>query len=588
MGAIARSDTELVEASLRGEHEAFGDLVARYQDVVCAVSYSSTGDQVLSEDVAQETFIAAWRQLDRLRNSTRLRPWLCGIARNLARTARKRRRREPLVDADEQPAAGASPFDVAARGDVERVVREALERIPAAYREVLILYYREDLSVRAIAETLGVSEETAMQRLSRGRRHLAESVTNVVEHSLRGERRRRDLVAAVLASITAITLPSRVDASPTKGSTMLKFAIAASAAVAVGTTGYLVHSHSSDSRPSTAAVTPPTVPPKLSYGSGKLGLAHAPTLGPSAAPRAIASRSVAEADLALLPADSDAVIGLNFAQLRQSQLWQTFVAPTIIHLGGIQELATLCGFDPFASFGSISLGVKGLGDEDQSAVVIIHGVERAKATSCFDRHGVAEVEKAGSKVTVDDDVVLISDKAHSNHVAFTFVDNTTALVVIGPDAETKEAVERVAAGNGGVQTSTKFADALQVVNTDDSLWAMVADNSPVVADINAHSSTKLGTMYVSLNVTDSVALDAGVRMGSPQAVATLVAEIKTKMSENELAKQASQYFDQLDVMADDSDLILSMSVGGSQIPQLVSALMKSGIVQMESDEDEIE
>src|SRR5512135_2731724 len=67
MGTIARSDVELVEASRRGEHEAFGHLVARYQDVVCAVSFGATGDQGLSEDVAQDTFIAAWRQLDRLR-----------------------------------------------------------------------------------------------------------------------------------------------------------------------------------------------------------------------------------------------------------------------------------------------------------------------------------------------------------------------------------------------------------------------------------------------------------------------------------------------------------------------------------------
>src|SRR5690348_14080575 len=146
MGAITATDIELVEASLCGDHAAFGHLVARYQDVVCAVTYSSTGDRLLSEDVAQETFIAAWSQLDRLRNSARLRPWLCGIARNLARTARKRKRREPLVDADEHEALDANPFDAAARGDVERIVRDALARVPDSYREVLVLYYQEDQS----------------------------------------------------------------------------------------------------------------------------------------------------------------------------------------------------------------------------------------------------------------------------------------------------------------------------------------------------------------------------------------------------------------------------------------------------------
>ena len=67
MGHIAKTDAELVEASRRGEREAFGLLVSRYQDVVCAVSFSSTGNWALSEDVAQDTFIAAWHQLGQLR-----------------------------------------------------------------------------------------------------------------------------------------------------------------------------------------------------------------------------------------------------------------------------------------------------------------------------------------------------------------------------------------------------------------------------------------------------------------------------------------------------------------------------------------
>ena len=151
MGTIAKTDVELVEATRRGEIEAFGHLVERYQHLVCAVSYSSTGDRVLSEDVAQETFIAAWRQIDRVNDVMRLRPWLCGIARNLGRKARRRTRtrREDPVDVDTTIAADASPFDDASRGEAERVVRDALARVPQAYREVLVLYYREERSIRA-------------------------------------------------------------------------------------------------------------------------------------------------------------------------------------------------------------------------------------------------------------------------------------------------------------------------------------------------------------------------------------------------------------------------------------------------------
>jgi RNA polymerase sigma factor (sigma-70 family) len=238
------SDEELVAASRRGERAAFGQLIERYQDVVCAVSFSSTGDWSLSEDVAQDTFIAAWHRLAQLREAMRLRAWLCGIARNLARKARRRTAREEPVDG-ELPALGGSPFEDIARAEADRVVRDALDRIPAAYREALVLYYRDDQSMREVASSLAISEAAALQRISRGRRYLAEGVTRLVESSLQQRRpRTRNIVAGALAAIGAVSAPSRVDASPTKGSTMLmKAAIAIGLLSATGATAYVVHEH---------------------------------------------------------------------------------------------------------------------------------------------------------------------------------------------------------------------------------------------------------------------------------------------------------------------------------------------------------
>ncbi len=570
MGAIAKTDIELVEASLRGEHEAFGHLVARYQDVVCAVSYSSTGDQVLSEDVAQDTFIAAWRQLDRLRNGTRLRPWLCGIARNLARSARKRRRREELVDADEQAAQDASPFDAAARGDIERIVRDALARVPDAYREVLVLFYREDQSIREVAHALDLSETAVMQRLSRGRRYLADGVTDLDERSLRGERRRRDLVASVLAAIALIAIPSRVDASPLKGSTMFKSVLAATALVAAGTTvGVLMNDRDAELRATSGAKAPVT----LHYGSSLLGLARAPTLGPTGAPRAIQSRSVAEADLALLPADSEAVLGINFAQVRQSALWKRHVAPKLLALAGVRELEALCGFDPLASLGTISMGLKGLGSDDEisvTGVIVIHGFDKAKATTCFDKHAIPDAEREGAKITVDDGIALIT--AADSHVALTFIDDTTMLAVIGPEAKTKERVARIAAGDSGLQNSPVFADALQVVNTDDSMWIMIAETSPLVTSINAANMaqfpTKVGTMYASVNATGTLAVGAGVRLGSPELATKAVSIVEDQLAKSPVTTMLGHYFDQLDVFADGTDLVVNLAMSGNQVDQL--------------------
>src|SRR5438132_3498947 len=140
--SIAMTDAELLAASRRGEHAAFGALVERYQGVVSAVSYSRTRDQALSEDVAQETFLAAWRQLDQLREPGRLRSWLCGIARNLANKARRRTVRETPID-EPVAIAGDNPFDDVCEAQAERVVGEALGRVPESYRDVLVLYYRE-------------------------------------------------------------------------------------------------------------------------------------------------------------------------------------------------------------------------------------------------------------------------------------------------------------------------------------------------------------------------------------------------------------------------------------------------------------
>ncbi|MDQ3338737.1 MAG: sigma-70 family RNA polymerase sigma factor [Myxococcota bacterium] len=580
MGTIAKSDVELVEASRRGEHEAFGHLVERYQDVVCAVSYSSTGDQGLSEDVAQETFIAAWRQLDRLRDVVRLGPWLCGIARNLGRKAHKRRRREEILD-DKYLAPGGNPFDAAVRGDVERVVRESLARVPENYREVLVLYYCENQSVRDVAVALGTSETAVMQRLSRGRRYLADSLSEIVEGSLRSRRPRRDLVAAVLAAIVLIPIPSRVDASPPKGSTtMLKFAAAASAVVVAGTTAYFVYSHQSDSSPA-ATVAKATISPVLRFGGGQLGLAHAPSLGPTTAPRAILSRSVAEADLGYLPADADTVIGVNFALVRQSALWQRFVTPELPRLGGLQDVEALCGFDPLDALGSISIGLKGLGADDDTSVsgtIVVHGFEKTKAMTCFDKTNLDKAKRDGAKITIDNGVVHLSDAEASFHWAFTFIDDTTALIVLGPDAATKEGVARIAAGNGTLATSSTFAATLRNVNTDSAMWLMVSAQSKMLDDalmeVPTLADVKPGNLYLSLGVTDSLALDAGVGLGAPAAVARVVSYMKAQLSEGFAKTIVASYFDQLDVFADGSDLIVSLAISGDQIAQVL-AMAKS-------------
>jgi RNA polymerase sigma factor (sigma-70 family) len=285
------TDAELIAAARRGERAAFGQLVERYQDLVCAVSYSSTRDRALSEDVAQDTFLAAWAQLDQLREIGRVRAWLCGIARNLARKARVRRRREePHAEVDQDTAdRGATPYEAVSQAQTSRLVWDALARIPAAYREVLVLHYQQQRSVAEIAEALMIREDAALQRLTRGRRQLAREVTVLIDTTLAADRPRRNLVAGVLAALPPIGSTSMTPWPATRpphvaGATrMFKIAIALFASVGVAGAGYVATRTSGS--PTTTAATPsaagaplaPAVPIRPGRATTPTAAAAAPT-----------------------------------------------------------------------------------------------------------------------------------------------------------------------------------------------------------------------------------------------------------------------------------------------------------------------
>src|SRR4030095_2753235 len=94
------TDVELVAACLAGDREAFGRIVERYQRLLCSLAYSATGSLSESEDLAQEAFVDAWRQLRTLRDPEKLRPWLCGILRYKVGRVRGSERQEPVRQAD--------------------------------------------------------------------------------------------------------------------------------------------------------------------------------------------------------------------------------------------------------------------------------------------------------------------------------------------------------------------------------------------------------------------------------------------------------------------------------------------------------
>lgn len=225
------SDSELTSRAIAGERDAFAQIVSRYQSLVCSLAYSATGSLSQSEDLAQETFIAAWRGLRSLREPEKLRSWLCGIARNAIASALRRRKQEPSSVAapldliGELPSSAPLAEEHAISIEEETILWRSLEHIPGLYREPLILFYREGESIATVAEALELSEEAVKQRLSRGRKLLKMEVDSFVEAALNRSRPGRRFTSAVLAGLPGLSLSASVSgagAAASKGSVAVK------------------------------------------------------------------------------------------------------------------------------------------------------------------------------------------------------------------------------------------------------------------------------------------------------------------------------------------------------------------------------
>lgn len=246
-------ETGVLNACLAGDTKAFAWIVERYQSLICSLAYSATGDIGQSEDIAQETFIIAWKDLKKLRDKSRLRAWLCGIARNLINNSIRRLRKDPIVTATPIKTAPEeeiepSPLEQIISEEEESMLRSALENIPEHYREPLVLYYREGQSVLKVAEELSLSLDVVKQRLSRGRKMLKEEVYAFVERTLENTRPSGSFTASVLAAlpVTSHAGPAAVTASTTAVHSTLSESAASSTAVSafsgalVGIAGALV------------------------------------------------------------------------------------------------------------------------------------------------------------------------------------------------------------------------------------------------------------------------------------------------------------------------------------------------------------
>ena len=169
------------------ELERFEAVVLPHLDAAYGLARYMVRDDADAEDVVQEAFLRALRYFGGYRGEAagQGRAWLLAIVRNMAHTWMHRRRADNTTEFDEavhgteeaERTAGAGGTDAEAmRADVRETLSEALERLPAELREVIVLREMEGLSYKEIAGVADVPIGTVMSRLSRARKRLQQAM----------------------------------------------------------------------------------------------------------------------------------------------------------------------------------------------------------------------------------------------------------------------------------------------------------------------------------------------------------------------------------------------------------------------------
>lgn len=196
----------LVEQARSGDLRAFGEVVLRFQDMACACAYAALGDFHLAEDVAQEAFVEAYRQLPSLREAAAFPGWFRRIVvKHIDRvTRRKRLRTAPLEAASAaQAPTDVSPAQSAERHELHEHVLRAVRALPEHQRLVTALFYIDGYSQKEIATFLEVPVTTVKKRLHDARKKLKERMLAMVDGTLKAaapdERFSRRIIAELRA-----------------------------------------------------------------------------------------------------------------------------------------------------------------------------------------------------------------------------------------------------------------------------------------------------------------------------------------------------------------------------------------------------
>jgi len=176
-------EARLARKALKGDQQAFAEIVGLYQDKLYHMAFRMLGNRQEAEDVTQEAFLRVYRNLDRYDEGLKFSTWIYRIATNLCIDRLRKRKATYSLDAESVDHEGLDGYAVIPSDDrtpesemllteTQRIVREAIETLPAKYKSVMVLRYLHDLSLQEIGEVLDMPVSTVKTRVHRGREFL--------------------------------------------------------------------------------------------------------------------------------------------------------------------------------------------------------------------------------------------------------------------------------------------------------------------------------------------------------------------------------------------------------------------------------
>jgi RNA polymerase sigma-70 factor (ECF subfamily) len=174
-GGVNETDEALIRRSQQGDRLAFEELVRRTARLIFSRLYLKTADSHRSEDLAQETFLLAWRKIRQLTGPAGFRPWLFTIADSVLIDFRRREKRKKRTAPPSRPKLVEEPTDEsptpeesAQREEARREVLEVLRSLPEEYRLPITLRYIAGADYETIGKQLGLSNGSLRGLLNRG------------------------------------------------------------------------------------------------------------------------------------------------------------------------------------------------------------------------------------------------------------------------------------------------------------------------------------------------------------------------------------------------------------------------------------